>query len=301
LNLNKPTDITSRDAVNRIQRLIRPVKCGHAGTLDPMATGVLLVCVGQATRMVSLLQELPKTYVSRFQLAVTSDTDDSSGKMTPANPPVVPLSEVEVRRALSAQTGIIPQVPPLYSAVHVDGQRAYRLARAGKTPVLKPKPVVIHELELMRYEWPYLDLRIVCGSGTYIRSIARDLGKDLGCGGLMTALRRTAIGGFNLETAVDPDFATVDAVASCVIPAVTIVSHLPQHRCSSAQADDVGTGKPIPLPEDLQTLTSDKPSDASAARIALLSHDGTQLLSLAEIRVRDGQQMLQPRCVFSKQ
>ncbi|MEJ7590958.1 MAG: tRNA pseudouridine(55) synthase TruB [Planctomycetaceae bacterium] len=183
LNVYKPADVTSRDVVNTVQRLIRPTKCGHAGTLDPMATGVLLIGIGPATRLITMLQDGAKTYVAEFVLGQTSDTDDSTGKVEHLPTPIeLPTGEV-INARLQSMTGVVSQVPPVFSAVHVDGQRAYDLARRGEAVELAAKNVEIHSIRLLNYEWPRLELEIICGSGTYIRSIARDLGKTLGCGG----------------------------------------------------------------------------------------------------------------------
>ncbi len=206
LNIHKPAGMTSRDVVDVIGKALRqhfgqPVKCGHAGTLDPQATGVLLVCTGRATRLVSILQEYPKTYLAEFTLGVQSDTDDSTGIVV-AVPGSVPPPRHELQAVLESRVGTILQTPPAFSAVKISGRRAYKLARAGQDVVISPRPVTIYRMQLLEYDYPRLTVTIECGSGTYIRSIARDLGERLGCGGLMHRLERTRIGPYSLRDAL---------------------------------------------------------------------------------------------------
>ncbi len=214
LNIDKPAGVTSRDVVNTCVGLLRQqfpqsIKCGHAGTLDPLATGVLLVCTGQATRLVSILQEFPKTYRAGFTLGAHSDTDDSSGQIVQRDV-LVPPDREAVLQALESRLGTIQQRPPDYSAVKVAGRRAYRLARGGQAVDIRPRTVTIHKIELHEYQYPFLTVTVQCGSGTYIRSIARDVGDQLGCGGLMHELKRTAIGPFRLDDAIQLDTPDLD-------------------------------------------------------------------------------------------
>jgi len=297
LNLDKPKDITSRDVVNRVHRQVRPLKCGHAGTLDPMATGVLLVCVGPATRLVELLHELPKTYRSQFRLGVTSDTDDITGHLTPGKQRSPP-SASELQQALSTQVGTIQQVPPAFSAVHHGGQRAYRLARAGKTPELTARPVEIHRIDLLSYEWPHVELEVECGSGTYIRAVARDLGNLLECGGLMTELRRTAIGDYSVSDSVSPTFSGVDDVKKHLLSPLQIVSAFPKLCCSEDETRAVRRGNAIRIAKPRDPVLVEEAVDPSRRRVALLSADGSRLLALGECSASDDHTMVQPRTVF---
>lgn len=293
LNLCKPDGITSRDLVNRVQRLIRPVKVGHAGTLDPMATGVLLVCVGPATRLISMLQEGVKTYATEFTLGQSSDTDDSTGKIEHQAVDSPPTRQ-EVVDHLNQMTGAISQVPPAFSAVHVQGQRAYALARTGQAVELKPKQVHIHSIQVLRYEWPVLELEISCGSGTYIRSIARDLGRKLGCGGLMSRLERTQVGSFSVSDSVDANELAAENIGRFICPAIRIVDGLPKIDCTAGDVRDLLCGRPL-------HCETDRPSQGSQAlpgdKVALTRHQFTELLALAEF-TSDG--LLQPRTVFMK-
>src|SRR5262245_35406014 len=195
LNIDKPAGLTSRDVVSRVQRLVRPQKVGHAGTLDPLATGVLVVAVGPATRLVEYVQRMPKTYQGTFLLGRTSDTEDVEGEVVELDSPPVP-TRAEIDAALPRFIGTIEQRPPAYSALKVAGRRAHKLARRGEAVELAPRPVEIHAIELLRYEYPEMELRIDCGSGTYVRSLGRDVAEAVDTGAVMAALRRLAIGPF---------------------------------------------------------------------------------------------------------
>lgn len=292
LVLDKPAGITSRDAVNRIQRLVRPLRTGHAGTLDPPATGILLVCIGDATRLVRILQLLPKTYLARFTLGQSSDTDDATGQIqkhpTPDPLPTLP----SISNCLQQFVGTIAQTPPAWSAVHVNGQRAYDLAREGRQFTLSARDVDVHDISIRSWEWPYLDLEISCGSGTYIRSIARDLGQMLGCGALMSSLQRTAIGPWDLAQAVTPDNLNPVNFQQHLINPARLVDHLPVYPCTESEREDIRCGRRIPCSPDRLVLPSLPPRDPS---IALMSANLQQLLALAE---PDSAGLLHPRPVF---
>lgn len=305
LNLYKPPGKTSRDVVNIVQRLVRPNKVGHAGTLDPMATGVLLVCVGPATRLVSILQQAPKTYRAMFRFGQRSDTDDNTGEIE-VTENARPVEREEIEAVLPDFCGVIEQTPPAYSAVKVDGRRAYALARQGEDVSLKPRPVRIDSIQIIDYAWPDITLSIRCGSGTYIRSIARDLGERLGGGALMTALERTEIGTFNSENAIDPDSLTAETVGDSVLPAVGVVDHISRYHCSADEQQIVARGGSFELDKQRfqkMAIRADRPAEEEDLKknppVALVSACGTQLLALAEIR-RQGRK-LQPRAVFMSQ
>jgi len=205
LVLDKPRGLTSRDALNKAWKwLPRGTRIGHSGTLDPMATGVLLACVGRATRLVEFLHELPKTYRADILFGARSTTDDADGDITPAPLPSDPGTEA-FTALLTRFTGDILQVPSTISAVKVAGQRAYHLARKGREPELPPRPVRIDRIQLLHLDWPRATIRVDCGKGTYIRSIARDLGTALGVGGMVQTLRRTRVGPFAAEQGVGAD------------------------------------------------------------------------------------------------
>jgi tRNA pseudouridine55 synthase len=213
LVIDKPGGITSRDVVNRVQRWFpRKTKIGHTGTLDPLATGVLVVCVGAATRLADLVQAMGKTYCSRFRLGATSTTDDADGTIT-ANPSAAAPTREQIDAAIPAFLGNVEQVPPSFSALKVGGARAHELARGGKDVALAARTVRIDAIRVHLYEWPFLDVEIDCGKGTYIRSIARDLGARLGCGGMVETLRRTRIGPFTAKQGLGLDVSPEEAKA----------------------------------------------------------------------------------------
>jgi tRNA pseudouridine55 synthase len=292
LSIQKPAGVTSRDVVNRIQRLIRPVKCGHAGTLDPMATGVLLVCVGPATRLVSMLQAGTKTYVSEFTLGQVSDTDDSTGQIEHRPVPDTLPSSERIELMLQGMTGAVAQVPPAFSAVHVNGQRAYTMARQGIEFTLEAKEIQIHSIRLLNYEWPRLELEITCGSGTYIRSMARDFGEQLGCGGLMSRLERTKIGAFSVADAVSAEELTIGNISHFLCPAVKIVDHLPQFDCTTDEVSSLLCGRTILC--ESQRISFDQPLSAGQT-VPLTRYTHTELIAIAEL---NADRRLQPRIVF---
>lgn len=205
LVIDKPSGITSRDAVDRAQKWFpRGTRIGHTGTLDPLASGVLVLCIGAATRLTEYVQAMPKVYRAEITLGATSDTDDADGVITPTHDVPVP-TRAEIEQQLGAFLGEIPQVPPAYSAAKVTGRRAYALARQGMDVQLASRVVRIDRINIVRFEYPQLEIVVHCGKGTYIRSIARDLGQRLGCGGYISALRRAQIGWFNEADAIALD------------------------------------------------------------------------------------------------
>ncbi len=244
LNLHKPAGKTSRDIVNIVQRLARPAKVGHAGTLDPIATGVLLTCVGPATRLIAYAQRLEKRYLATFQLGQRSETEDIEGDIELLDNPPHPTME-QIAGVLVQFTGDILQVPPAFSALKVKGQRAYKLARRGEEVVLHPRPITIHAIDVMRYEYPEVVLDIRCGSGTYIRSLGRDIARALGSEAVMSALSRTAIGPFTVETAVDPAKLDRDNLARWLMPGQALLDELPTVTLTAVEIDSIATGRVI--------------------------------------------------------
>lgn len=244
LNVHKPSGITSRDVVNRVQRLVRPVKAGHAGTLDPLATGVLVVCLGPATRLVEYVQQMPKTYRGTFLLGRHSTTEDIEGEVTLLEDPPRP-SLGELQSAAAELTGPIWQRPPAYSALRVGGRRAYQLARAGHEVELEPREITVHRLEIVRYDYPKLELELQCSSGTYVRSLGRDLAERVGTAAAMSALARTAIGGFMLPGAIDHDSLTAESIQASLLDPVLAVAGLPRKELSAAELFCVERGQPL--------------------------------------------------------
>lgn len=221
LVIDKPAGMTSRDVVNHVQRWFpRKTKIGHTGTLDPLATGVLVLCIGAATKLADRVQMMGKTYQTRIRLGCTSDTDDADGTISPVDV-AIPPDETAIAGCLPQFVGTILQLPPRVSALKIDGRRAYDLARQGKDVKLEPRPVRVDAIRLIGYQWPHLDLEIDCGKGTYIRSIARDLGEALGCGGMVQTLRRTRIGEFTIQGSIGLD-STAAVAHSRLLPKTSL-------------------------------------------------------------------------------
>lgn len=205
LALDKPLRMTSAQAVARVRHRTGGAKVGHAGTLDPLATGVLVLCLGKATKQIELLMATEKEYLAEVDLSVLSPSDDLETEPAPVEIARVPTLE-ELHAACLRFVGDIDQRPPTYSAVHVGGKRAYDLARAGKIDERPAaKRVRVDSIEVVKYEWPLVTLDVQTGKGVYIRSLARDLGESLGCGGMLRALRRTRVGTFRVEDAMTMD------------------------------------------------------------------------------------------------
>lgn len=221
IGIDKPLGWTSFDAVKRIRGAIqrrlnvKKFKVGHAGTLDPLATGVLIVCTGRATRDIERLQNGTKEYIATLRLGATTPSFDLETEIDETYP-YEHVTEEMVREVLPRFTGHIMQVPPVYSAVKVEGKRAYKYARKGKDVELKAKPLVIEELELLPSELPELKLRIVCSKGTYIRALTRDIGQALGSGAHLTALCRTRVGDMKLADCLTVDEA-VEKILKCEV------------------------------------------------------------------------------------
>ena len=282
LNIDKPRGLTSRAVVDTVNRLLRDLgftrgtlpKVGHAGTLDPLATGVLVLGVGDATRLIELVQSRPKEYRGTFIFGCRSDTDDVTGQVVAGDTArAATIQREELDAALIPFRGRIEQVPPAFSAVHVGGQRAYKLARRGEEVELQARTVEVHRLEVMRFEPPELTLDIECGSGTYIRSIGRDLGERFGCGAMMSALCRTRIGPFELSQAVPLDQLTPDSLAARLLTCSVAAVHLPAYVCDVDETTKLSHGLGI-VPRESSWLRRSEPRPDS---FALVDAAGTLL------------------------
>lgn len=242
LTINKPIGWTSRDAVNRVERLVRPAKAGHAGTLDPIATGVLVVCIGQATRLIEYVQQMAKQYRAGFLLGRRSPSDDVETEAEQVPDARIPsLSQIEA--ALPRLSGAILQRPPAYSALKVEGRRAYKLARRGEQPELAPRPVEVYRLAVASYEYPRLELDVRCSSGTYIRALGRDLAESLGTAAVMCDLVRSAVGDFRLADAIDPGALTEQTISERLVSPEVAVTHLPTAVVTDEQVALLGRGQ----------------------------------------------------------
>ena len=210
LYIDKPLTWTSFDVVNKIRWSlktnlgIKKIKVGHAGTLDPLASGLVIVCTGRATKQITQYQDLEKAYDAQILLGATTPSFDLESEVDKTFP-WEHITEEMIQQALEKMTGPQDQMPPIFSAKSVDGKRAYNLARQGKEVVLKKHPIIIHKLELLSIDLPKLSVHVECSKGTYIRSLARDLGEELNSGAHLTALRRTRIGPYKVEDAISLD------------------------------------------------------------------------------------------------
>jgi tRNA pseudouridine55 synthase len=201
LLINKPLRWTSFDAVRKIRNLIRIKKVGHAGTLDPLATGLLIICTGRFTKKINEYMAREKEYTGTFTLGATTPTYDLESEPCDFKP-IESITEDNIKSATVAFTGEILQVPPAHSAIKIGGKRVYELARQGKEVIIEPRKVTISHFEITNIEMPVVSFRVVCSTGTYIRSLANDFGKVLGCGAYLSSLCRTRIGEFKLSDAI---------------------------------------------------------------------------------------------------
>lgn len=247
LVLDKPTGMSSRQALDRLRRLYRTRKAGFSGTLDPLASGVLVCAFGAATRLLTYLEADAKRYVATVELGQETATDDAEGA-TVARGEWRQVSRERVERALSALRGPIRQRPPAYSAISVGGQRLYAMARRGEAVTAPERDVTIHALTLTAWDPPQLTLDVSCSKGTYIRALARDLGRSLGCYGYLAGLRRTASGSFTLADAAS--LAQLEAAddeqrAAYMLPASTGVAHLPLLAINREEVVRIRRGQPL--------------------------------------------------------
>lgn len=244
--MDKPAGPTSHDVVQRVRRVLGTRAVGHTGTLDPFATGLLVVLVGRATRLARFVEAEAKTYLATARLGVATDTDDATGAPLGAPADLTGLTEARVAEALAGFAGEQRQLPPRYSAKHVDGERSYRLARRGVAVQLAETTVVVRRIDLVAYAPPELVFRVTVSAGTYVRALARDLGERLGVGAHLTALRRESIGALRVEDAVR--LAEVDA--SAVRPARAVLGHLPAVELDEPGRVAVSHGRAVPAAAD---------------------------------------------------
>lgn len=250
----KPAGWTSHDVVAKARGLLRVKRIGHTGTLDPEVTGVLPLCIGRSTRMVEYLQERPKAYEAVLQLGVATDTEDLTGNVIAEVPKVV-ISESDIRRVLTSFVGVIDQIPPMYSAVKVDGKRLYELAREGQVIERKSRQVTIHELELGQLELdvphPRISFTVTCSKGTYIRTLCVDIGRALGVPAAMAKLTRTMSAGFTEDNCLTLEeieqLQTSGELEARLIPADRALDYLPSGSVEMETAKQAFQGKRVPL------------------------------------------------------
>jgi len=284
--LDKPAGVTSHRALAPVKAAVpRGVRVGHAGTLDPFATGVLLVLIGDATRLFDAVGTLEKEYEANVLFGEETETLDPEGKVVRKADPG-PTTPDGLADALAALTGEVDQIPPAFSALKVGGRRASDRARAGEIPELSPRRVTIHEMAIMEHEWPRVRIRVRCGSGTYVRAIARDLGTAIGLPARLDALRRTAIGPFLAADGLAPDAAAGRTeIRAALVPSFRVVTKtdVPRVSLKAGEAGDFGHGRPLPV---------DRPD---ADFVAVVLDDPELLLGLG--RVEAG--VLRPSRVFA--
>lgn len=260
LAVDKPAGWTSHDVVAKVRGIVRQRRIGHTGTLDPMATGLLVLCLGQATRLVEYMAGHGKRYEGRITLGVTTTTDDAEGEVLESRP-VTRFSPADLEAALEAFRGAILQRPPAFSALKVDGRRAYDLARKGESPELQPRPVTVSRFVARMLSADEIAIDVECSAGTYIRSLARDLGEALGCGAHLSALRRTRVGSLDVQDAV-----TLEQLQAFV---------------AAGQLEDIL----LPIDEGVAALDA-----------AILSSDAARVLANGGLWITDGEPIRATEC-----
>ncbi len=290
VNINKPSGMTSHDVVQHMRRILGEKRIGHTGTLDPLATGVLVLCIGQATRIARYLEAGEKEYEAVMRLGVTTDTLDADGRILETRSHPIPEPGVIVP-LMQRFLGTIMQRPPAFSAVKKSGIPSYKLAREGKAEPNKPRPVTIHALELTAYEYPFMSIRVRCSKGVYIRSLCADIGDALGTGAHVTKLQRTRSGQFNIKNAVAPcELASMVADGKVQRAITTIndaLSHVPPVPLAEAEAIRVTHGSKVSCPFE--------PEAGARNGLVRLYDPLGRLLALA--RLEGG--ILRPELVFS--
>jgi tRNA pseudouridine55 synthase len=287
INLNKPEGISSNDALMRIKRALNFPKIGHAGTLDPLASGILPIALGEATKLVSYMVEDDKVYLYTVTWGEERSTDDREGEVV-ATSDVRPVEE-QIRAILPKFTGTIQQKPPAFSAIKVAGQRAYDLARAGETVELEARPVDVYELHLVESTPESATFRAICGRGTYVRSLARDMARELGTVGYVSHLVREAVGPFTLQNAISLDFFTETQhntpLESAVLPIETVLDDIPVLAVNDQEAAKLRNGQKLSFvarPQVQRLIDVGlKPGDASPG--LALARYGNKAIAVLEV------------------
>jgi tRNA pseudouridine55 synthase len=275
LIIDKPRGISSNDALQQVKRLYQARKAGHCGSLDPLATGVLPICLGQATKFSGYLLGADKAYRALCQLGQTTTTADAEGEVVDSKP--VDVTRAQVVDALQTLTGNIAQIPPMHSALKFEGKRLYQLARKGITVERKPRDVTVHSIDLISIENDCVEINVRCSKGTYIRTLAEDLGEKLGCGAHLSQLHRFAVDPFDEERAVSIDHlralseqgnASIDEL---LLPVSAALSQFPQLELEHGESRDICQGKSLP-----------SPPNSSAGLYRLMTGDG-RFIGLGEV------------------
>lgn len=267
LLVDKPAGLTSHDAVEALRRTLRTRRVGHAGTLDPAATGLLVVLVERATRVAEYLQEEEKEYRVTVRLGLRTPTDDLTSAPLESRP-VPSLSREALEPVLARFRGSVLQRPPDYAAVKVGGRKLYEYARAGKPTAVAPRAVTLHALDLLALRPPDLDLRVACSAGTYVRAIARDLGEALGCGGAVAVLRRTRAGAFRVEDAAPLESFRGRRLEEVLVPLDRALGHLPRITLRPEAAEKIRHGQVVG-PEDFEAPAPHGLVDSAPCRLCV--------------------------------
>lgn len=288
LLIDKPAGVTSFDVVRRVRRVLQQRKVGHLGTLDPFATGLLPLCLGEATKLAPYLMPGAKTYRATLRLGVATDTQDLTGQVV-SRSEALPAPE-QVYQAAAQFVGEIQQVPPMHSALHYQGQRLYKLARRGEKVELAPRTVTIYRLEVEEVALPQVTMTVKCSQGTYIRTLAADLGAALGCGAHLTALRRLGVGHFRVAEAVTPDSLERDHPEERLARIIPLSGCLPEMRQVEVNPDEAAK---LRQGQALAWQDEDFPADEPVQVMA-----AGELLGLAQVRRHEGRVILAPVRVF---
>jgi len=280
LILDKPVDLTSTQAVNIVKRILDAQKAGHAGTLDPLASGILPIALGEATKTVPFVMDGRKEYRFTLRFGEARSTDDGEGAVTATSEDRP--GDQAIGAALPRFTGHVEQTPPAFSALKIGGQRAYDLARAGQTVDLKPRQVMIDRLELVsRPDADHADFVVGCGKGTYIRSLGRDLAQALGTVGHLSALRRTAVGPFREESAISlpklEALGHIPPLLGVLVPVATALDDIPALALTGTQADRLRHGQPVLLTRDVPPSGTLVRAETGSKLVALVRSDGVAL------------------------
>lgn len=290
LNIHKATGMTSHDVVAKVRKILHQRRVGHAGTLDPAASGVLPICVGLGTRVAEYLSESGKAYQAEITFGVVTDTYDAEGEILRTTD-ATPLTQEQTEAALPLFLGPQMQMPPRYSAIKIQGQAAYKRARSGEDIVLEPRPITLYQLQLLSWQSPKLTLAVECSKGTYIRSLAYDLGEQLGYGAYLSSLIRTRSGPFSLDESITleqlAEAVAQDTVAPYLFSPDSVLAHLPALQLDATTSERVLHGNAFsysdPIPEPSTGLA--RIYDSAGYFLALATWDAQQ-------------QLWQPRKVF---
>ncbi|PCJ50267.1 MAG: tRNA pseudouridine(55) synthase TruB [Gammaproteobacteria bacterium] len=289
--LNKPIGISSNQALQRVKRMFNAAKAGHTGSLDPLATGMLPICLGEATKFSQYLLDSDKRYQVQGLLGIKTETADAEGAAIATSE--VKVSEHQLISVMENYRGDIEQIPSMYSAIKVDGQPLYKLAREGITIERKPRPVTIHELELLSFDTPYVEMDVYCSKGTYIRNLIEDIGDDLECGAHVTKLHRSQVGPYQAESMFTfeelealLETKGLDGLDEKLLPVYSSVAHWPEVVLDTSLAFYVQQGQPIQISEAPQK-----------GGVRLMTDKG-EFLGIGEIN-EDG--MVAPKRLISQQ